>query len=434
MNLSNRLLFPLLLVFLVVGAGFGWWLNSRSALPVTEATDLALLTNTPEVLYYRHPMNPAIHSDKPAKDDMGMDYIPVYAEKSAAPVSDNNEIRIDPRMVQNLGVRLGVVERRSFSQTIDAAGTVVINERGVTSLNPRITGWVERLHVKAVGDVVERGQVLAEVYSPELLNAQEEYLITLETAQRFAQIRNVHAQGDAQALIAAARDRLRLLNVAKQDIVALEKGAPARRTLTIRAPYSGIVTELLVREGTYVTPEMKWYSLADLSKVWVNAQINASQLAWVKQGDPVTLTSAFLPKHDWLGHIDYLYPTLNAETRTVAARLVFDNYKGLLRPGMYASVRIETAAQQAMLAVPREAVIHTGAQEMVMLALGDGRFKPALVRTGLENNSHIEITAGLREGESIVLSGQFLLDAEASFQGATARLEGSAEASNMGSM
>ncbi len=433
MNLSKKLFFALLLGVLGLGAGFGWWLNSRSAFSAVEAVDLSPVSKTPKTLYYRHPMNPVIHSDKPAKDDMGMDYIPVYAEEDAS-ASSADTIRIDSRMVQNLGVRVGIVEQRSFSRAIDVVGTVVVDERGVSSLNPRISGWVERLHVKAVGDVVERGQMLAEIYSPELLNAQEEYLVALQTAQRFAQMGNVHAQGDAQALVAAARDRLRLLNVATQDIVALEKGAPARRTLAIRAPHRGIVTELLVREGNYVSPEMKWYSLADLSKVWVNAQINASQLAWVKQGDPVTLTSSFLPKHDWLGKIDYLYPTVNNETRTVQARLVFDNPNGLLRPGMYASVRIDTAAQQSVLAVPREAVIRTGAQEIVMLALGDGRFKPAQVRTGLENDSHIEITAGLREGESVVLSGQFLLDAEASFQGATARLEGSAEASNMGSM
>lgn len=436
MNLSNKLFIALLLAVLSVGIGFGWWLNSRAAFPAAEAADMAQPASEPEVLYYRHPMNPEIHSDRPAKDDMGMDYIPMYADKDATSNPDANAdaIRIDSHTIQNLGVRVGVAERRSFSRAVDAAGTVVIDERGVTSLSPRISGWIERLHVKAVGDVVERGQALAEIYSPELLNAQEEYRVALQASQRFSELDNVHAQTDAAALVAAARDRLRLLNVANQDIVALEKGGIARRTLTIRAPHRGVVTELLVREGSFVSPEMKWYSLADLSKVWVNAQINASQLAWVKQGDPVSLTSAFLPKQQWLGHIDYLYPTVNSETRTVEARLVFDNPKGLLRPGMYASVRIDTAAQESVLAVPREAVMRTGKQEMVMLALGEGRFRPAQVRTGVENDSHIEITEGLREGESIVLSGQFLLDAEASFQGATARLEGSIEAQSMESM
>ena len=178
MNLSKKLFFALLLGVLGLGAGFGWWLNSRSAFSAVEAVDLSPVSKTPKTLYYRHPMNPVIHSDKPAKDDMGMDYIPVYAEEDAS-ASSADTIRIDSRMVQNLGVRVGIVEQRSFSRAIDVVGTVVVDERGVSSLNPRISGWVERLHVKAVGDVVERGQTLAEIYSPELLNAQEEYLVAL---------------------------------------------------------------------------------------------------------------------------------------------------------------------------------------------------------------------------------------------------------------
>ncbi len=388
-------------------------------------TEPAQADSPRKILYYRNPMNPQITTDKPSKDNMGMDYIPVYADADAG--SKDTGIRIDPRQVQNLGVRTGVVENRTFARSVHTVGTVLIDERGVSAFSPKVSGWLERLHVKAVGDVVERGQALAEIYSPELLSAQEEYRIAAQAGRQLMSTGDAAMHDDTQALVQAARERLRLLDIPAAAIAALTQGKPAQRTVSLRAPYRGIVTQIDVREGASVTAEMRMFTLADLSHVWVNVEIYANQLPWVKVGDPVELKLAFMPGRHWQGRIDYLYPTLNPQSRTVTARLVFDNADGVLRPGMYADATIGAAERSTVLAVPREAVLHTGTQDSVILALGEGRFQPVIVHVGAENNDYAEIIDGLREGQKIVLSGQFLLDAEANFQGASARMQGGDE-------
>ena len=386
------------------------------------AEDAPAAAKAPKILYYRNPMDPGITSPVPAKDYMGMDYVPVYADGQGP--DETGGIRIDARVTQNLGVRTAKVERVPFARAFNTVGTVVVDERGRSTFNPKVSGWVEHLRVKAVGDRVEKGAVLAEIYSPELLAAQEEYRVALRAGQRLGGARDPGVHHDAGALAQAARERLKLFDLSEAEIRALERGGPARRTTAIIAPYAGIVMDLDVREGAFVEPGMRLFSLADLSRVWVNVEIYADQLPWVKEKDPVNLTLAQVPGREWRGHVDYLYPTLNAESRTVTARLLFDNADGVLRPGMYANARFEADLRQQVLAVAKEAVIRTGTHDAVMLALGEGRFKPVEVKLGAENAGHVEILEGLTEGQEIVLSGQFLLDAEASFQGAGIRMEG----------
>lgn len=370
-----------------------------------------------KILFYRNPMDPNITSPTPQKDNMGMDYIPVYANKMTA----TGSVDIDPRVVQNLGVRTAVVQRQSFSTTIDTIGTVAIDERGVSFFNPKISGWVERVYVKAMGDSIQRGQVLAEIYAPELVSAQEEFLVALNGVKRFA---DAPLLKDSQSLLETARARLRLLDMSHADIEALERSGQVRRTIKLYAPHNGIVTELNMREGGYITPDTRLYSLADLSRAWVIMEIYTGQMAFVKPGNPVTLRTASLPGREWHGRIDYLYPTLNPQTRTVQARLVFDNPGNTLRPGMFVNANIQSVSKAPTLAVPREALLRTGTRDMVMVALGTGRFQPVTVRTGAENSELIEILEGLEAGQQVVLSGQFLLDAEASFKGGMDRLEG----------
>lgn len=370
-----------------------------------------------EILFYRNPMDPNITSPTPQKDNMGMDYIPVYANKMTA----TGSVDIDPRVVQNLGVRTAVVQRQSFSTTIDTVGTVAIDERGVSFFNPKISGWVERVYVKAMGDSIQRGQVLAEIYAPELVSAQEEFLVALNGVKRFA---DAPLLKDSQSLLETARARLRLLDMSHADIEALERSGQGRRTIKLYAPHNGIVTELNMREGGYITPDTRLYSLADLSRAWVIMEIYTGQMAFVKPGNPVTLRTASLPGREWHGRIDYLYPTLNPQTRTVQARLVFDNPGNTLRPGMFVNANIQSTPKASALAVPREALLRTGTRDVVMVALGAGRFQPVTVRTGAENSELVEILEGLEAGQQVVLSGQFLLDAEASFKGGMDRLEG----------
>lgn len=390
-------------------------------IPVYE--DAAQKTKTErEILFYRNPMNPDVTSPSPQKDNMGMDYIPVYAEGAA----DAGIVEIDPRVVQNLGVRTTTVQRHLFSATIDTVGTVAIDERGISFFNPKISGWMEHVYIKAVGDTVQRGQLLAEIYAPELVSAQEEFLVALNGVKRFT---DSPLLKDSQSLLETARVRLRLLDVSNAEIQALEQGAQTfeqgtRRTIKLYAPHNGIVTELNMREGGYITPDTRLYSLADLSRAWVIMEVYASQIAFVKPGNPVTLRAAYMPGREWRGRVDYLYPTLNPQSRTVQARLVFNNPGNVLRPGMYVNANIQSSPKPPVLAVPREALLRTGTQDVVIVALGEGRFKPMRVRTGVENNEFTEILAGLEAGQQVVLSGQFMLDAEASFKGAMNRLEG----------
>lgn len=424
MRRTNTLLTVTLGAGIALGIALGWSLKTPA--PTPTATPAASADSPRRILYYRNPMNPQITADKPTQDAMGMDYTPVYADAK----SNDAGISIDPRQVQNLGVRTGVVEKRAFARSIHTVGTVLADERGISSFSPKVSGWLERLYVKAVGDVVERGQPLAEIYSPELFSAQEEYRIAAQAGRQLMGAGDATMHEETQALVQAARERLRLLDLPAADIAALTQGKPAQRTVSLRAPFHGIVTELTVREGASVTPEMRLFTLADLSHVWVNIEVYANQLPWVKVGDPVKLNLAFIPGRQWQGRIDYLYPTLNPQSRTVTARLLFDNPDGVLRPGMYANATIDAAESGKVLAVPREAVLRTGTQDSVILALGEGHFQPVIVHTGAENDNYVEIVDGLQEGQKIVLSGQFLLDAEANFQGASARMQGGDEPSS----
>ncbi|MDX1252451.1 MAG: efflux RND transporter periplasmic adaptor subunit [Gammaproteobacteria bacterium] len=420
MNINKILLTGIAAVSIAVGIGAGWLLKESSQAAPAATNTAAAVKEEKKILFYRHPMNPSITSPTLQKDEMGMAYIPVYTEEEKK-TEATGVVSIDPRIVQNLGARTAAVGRHRFAVPIDTVGTVAIDERGISFFNPKVSGWVERLHVRAVGDSVRRSQLLAEIYSPELVSAQEEFLVALHGAKRF---NDSPLAKDSASLLETARARLRLLDVPDAEIQSLERGAVIRRTVKIHAPHAGTVTELTMREGGYVTPDTRLYSLADLSRVWVNVEIYASQLGRVKQGDPVTLHLAFMPGREWRGRIDYLYPTVNAQSRTVQARLVFDNPGGALRPGMYANATIQTSMRDNVLAVPREALLRTGTQEVVILALGEGRFKPVTVRAGTEDGGMVEILEGLEEGNQVVLSGQFLIDAEASFKSAMSRLEG----------
>ncbi len=413
---TRSLLTPVLIVVVAAGAAaVGWWW--RDAQPDAAASSPTRMQDERRILYYRNPMDASITSKQPAKDSMGMDYIPVYADGDGAQAAQGG-VRIDARVAQNLGVRTARVERRTLARSLHAPGTVMADEGALSHFNPRASGWLTRLYVRTLGEVVERGAPLAELSSPELYGAQEDY--------RIARAAHAAGHGDA-ALVAAARARLDYLGVPAARIAALDRGAGALRSLTLTAPFRGVVTEINVREGGYATPETRLYALADLSRVWVNVELYARDLPWVKPGDAVTLSLPHLPGREWQGRIGYLYPTLNAESRTTQARLSFDNADGVLRPGMYADARI-AAAPRTVLAVPREALIRTGSGESVLIARGEGRFEPVAIVSGAEDDMHVEIVSGLSEGQAIVLSGQFLLDAEASFQGAATRMQGGDEA------
>ncbi len=359
-----------------------------------------------EPLYYRHPHNPEITSKKPMQDEMGMDYVPIYDGGGSA-------VRIAPEVVNNLGVRTALVERSRLWRRMDTVGYVDYDESKLVHVHLRTDGWIERLFVETLGDQVRKGDPLFELYSPDLVNAQQEYLQALASGNK--------------SLISASRDRLDALGVSRGQIDALARGGKVQQRVTVYSPHDGIVATLNVREGMYVKLATEVMSLADLSTVWVLAELFEQKTGWVQPGQPAEVRLSFQPGRTWEGEVEYVYPNLDPKTRTLRARLRFDNPDRALKPNMYADVTIYGGARRDILVIPREALIRTGREQRVILDLGEGRFAPRAVVAGMESGDFVEIRSGLREGERVVTSGQFLIDSEASLKASLKRMQSGAQ-------
>ncbi|HEY0941963.1 MAG TPA: efflux RND transporter periplasmic adaptor subunit [Steroidobacter sp.] len=358
------------------------------------------------VLYWYDPMAPQQRFDKPGKSPfMDMQLVPKYADEA-----DDTGVRVSPSVQQSLGIRTAPVERAPFGESLAAVARLEVNERHLYALPSRVSGYVERLHVRAVGDPVAAGQKVAEIYSPELLSAQQEFLA-------------LRRAGDLTAgtdLVGAVRERLRLLGMAVREIDALERSGQATSRFGVYAPVNGYVVELATREGGTIESGATLLSIADLSSLWLIAELPERDSSRARPGDVVEAQLEGVGGEVVSGHVDFIYPSLNEETRTARARIVVPNPRNVLRPGMFARVRISSADREA-LSVPSEAVISTGTRSIVIVR-DDYGFRPAEVRTGAELGERTEILSGLREGEQVVASGQFLLDSEASLNSALARL------------
>jgi Cu(I)/Ag(I) efflux system membrane fusion protein len=363
-------------------------------------------------VYYTCAMHPEVRKNEPGNCPIcGMTLIERSDEPAApTPASGDVVVQVDARMAQNLGVRTAPVTRGTFSHSFDAAGAVEVDERLIFAVESRAEGWVEQLSVRAVGDPVRQGQTIAGVYSPELYSAQEELLLAVRS-------------GDT-GLVEASRQRLALLGMTAAQVREVEASGRVERRVRIAAPSAGVVTELNVREGQKVMPGMPLVRITDLSRVWVTIEVPESLSSWVQRKGKAEARLAALPGRAFEGRVDYVYPGLDTATRTVRARLVFDNRDGALKPGMYATVAILAGTEQDALQVPTEAVIRTGKRTVVLVAEGEGRFRPVEVTLGQEHDSAIVILSGLEEGQQVVTSGQFLIDSEASLRGAYQRLEG----------
>ncbi len=354
----------------------------------------------PQPLYWVAPMDPNYRRDKPGQSPMGMDLIPVYEEGNSDDGAGPGTIRISPDVVNNLGVRTAVAQRMALNTEIRTVGYVQYDEDQLFHIHPRVEGWIEKLHVTATGDPVTQAQPLYEIYSPALVNAQEELLLAFERKN--------------SRLIEAAEERLKALQFPSRAINALKKDGKVRQRVTFFSPHDGVVDNLNIRQGFFVKPGTTLMSIGTLDQVWVEAEVFERQASLVSTGAPVTMTLDFLPGISWLGKVDYVYPALDAKTRTAKVRLRFDNKSGVLRPNMFAQVVIHPEGSEEMLMVPSEAVIRTGSAERVVLALGDGRYKSIEVSVGRSDSQHTEIISGLAPGERVVVSAQFLLDSESS--------------------
>ncbi len=398
----------IILVAMVLSAGLagGYILARMTGSSIVKTSSVASST-TRKILYWKAPMDADYRRDGPGQSPMGMDLVPVYADEDKA-MDERNLVRINPVVQNNIGVRLATVRRTTLHRTIDTIGFVRANDDETTSIDVRTEGWIEKLFIKTPGDAVRKGQPLFDLYSRPLVSAQEEYLQAIRIGR--------------QTLIRAAKSRLDALGMSEAQIARIKKSGKARRLVRITAPQDGIITKLGVGEGAFVKPGRQIMMLANFSTVWVLAEVFETQGSWVRPGQNVQMHLDAMPGRLWSGTVDYVYPSLNASARTVQVRLRFDNPGGALKPDMYAKLRIMAGAQSNVLAIDREALIRTGKSTRVILALDDGQFQPARVVAGMESDDQVEILEGLNEGETIVVSSQFLIDSEASLKGTALRM------------
>ena len=360
------------------------------------------------ILYYHDPMVPGKRFDAPARSPfMDMMLVPVYGGAAGA---DTGTVSVSPRIQQNLGVRTAEVVEGRLQPRVSAVGSIAWNERDQSVVQARAAGYIERLHVRATLDPVKKGQPFAELYVPEWIAAQEEYL----SVKRIA-------AGDA-ALIDAARQRMRLVGMTEAQIARVDAGNAVQPRTTLTAPGSGVVAELIARVGMAVTPGMTLARINGLSTVWALAELPESQAALVRPGSQVEARSPGAPGTVFRGTVQALLPEVDPTTRTLKARVQLTNPGGQLVPGLFVTMQFMDERAETALLIPTEAVIQTGRRAVVMLAEADGRFAPVDVETGLESGGQTEIKRGLTVGQRVVVSSQFLIDSEASLKGVEARL------------
>jgi Cu(I)/Ag(I) efflux system membrane fusion protein len=405
-------------IAVAVGVGAGYWWGQRAprepvATPAAGAAEPAAKKER-KVLFYRNPMGLPDTSPTPKKDPMGMDYIPVY-EGEAEPAAGQLKISVDK--IQKLGVRSEAVARRALDKVVRVAGRVEVDERRMFAVAPKFEGWVERLYVNATGQAVTQGQPLFDAYSPDLVTAQREYAIATEGVQSL-QGAGDDAQTGMRRLAESSLARLRNWDISEEQLKALAQSGEARRTLAFRSPVSGIVMEKKALQGMRFMPGEALYQIADLSSVWVIADVFEQDLAEVRAGDKAKVTINAYPGRAFEGRVTYVYPTLKPETRTVPVRLELGNPGQLLKPGMFAQVEITGAAPPPRLTVPVSAVIDSGTRQIALVDLGEGRFEPREVKVGRRGENHVEILDGLAEGERVVVAANFLIDAESNLKAA----------------
>ncbi|MDT8316559.1 MAG: efflux RND transporter periplasmic adaptor subunit [bacterium] len=419
----NKLLLTLMAFLLVAAAGLGgyWFGNSGKMPEKKDAESKAVQTAEQKIKYWVAPMDPTYIRKEPGKSPMGMDLIPVFEDEESE--STGGSVSIDPVTVQNMGVRTAVVERRKMTRNIRTVGIVAYDEKRVTQVQSKVEGWIEKLYIDFTGQFVNKDDILLELYSPQLVSSQEEYLAALEFSDKMKENPYPEIAGGADSLMRSARKRLDYLDVPKHQIMELTKGRKVMKSLHIHSPNKGIVINKHIQEGAYVKPGMPLYTLADISKVWVHADIYEYELPWVKEGQEVTMTLSYYPGRAFKGKVAYIYPYLEAKTRTVKVRLEFDNKRLELKPDMYANVLISSLIADNPIAVPSEAVIRSGERNVVITSIGKGKFLPKDVRLGVASgDGYYEILDGLKAGDRIVTSAHFLIDSESRLKEAIGKM------------
>lgn len=396
----------------------------------TKAAGTAGSGGPREILFYRHPMDPTISSPVPAQDEMGMDYVPVYADEAQQAMGAGTIVSIDSRVVQNMNVQTALVERRDLTHQIRTVGYLEYDQERMVTVTTKYTGWVEKVYVNYVGEPVRKGQPLFEIYSPELVQTEQELLSAIEYAKKFTAIsatRSVDSANDArrraEALVDAARTRLSYWDISPEQIVELEETGKIFRTLKVVAPSSGLVMKRMPGlEGMAVKPGMQAYHIANLGSLWLSVELFEDQLAWIGERAPAEVTFTYFPGETFRGTVRFIEPEFSEKTRTLRVKLEVPNPDRRLRAGMFATVVFQPIAAPEALAVPSLAVLRTGQRNVVVVDLGEGLFTPREVTLGHQGAVFVEVLEGLEEGDRVVTSAQFLIDSEANLQAAIQKM------------
>ncbi|OAI06957.1 MULTISPECIES: efflux RND transporter periplasmic adaptor subunit [Methylomonas] len=370
--------------------------------------------NKGRILYYRHPMGTADTSPVPKKDEMGMDYLPVYEGK----VTSSKLLTISPEKIQKLGVKTEKVQYRDLVRSIRAPGSIQVDERRLHVINAKFEGWIQRLLVNSTGQAVKRGQPLLEVYSPDLLTAQQEYLIAKQGEASLQQA-SPQALATAQQLTRNALKRLNYWDIGQAQLQRLQEQDRVIETLSLQSPVNGVVMEKPAVDGMRFMPGEILFQIADLSRVWLIVDVFEPDLEWVKMGQAVVVAFKAYPDKSFQGQVGFVYPTLNTDTRTVKVRVDMDNAQGFLRPGLYGSVELLTSQQQHReLSVPDSAILDSGTRQVVLVQEDEGRFEPRPVKIGHQTGGFSEVLEGLQDGDNVVTRANFLIDAESNLKAA----------------
>lgn len=421
------------LAVLVMANPFHWEFLGRAGSESAEAMGRDLPSHAQQVpspapqkerkiKYWRAPMDPTYISDKPGKSPMGMDLIPVYeGEEEKLPPG---AIRIDPVFVQNMGVQSEEVKRTDIPFTVRTVGTLTYNDSQIAWITTKYEGWIEKVHVNYVGEPVKKGQELFEIYSPKLVTTQKEYLQALDYSRRMKESQYPDIAQRAQALLASSRERLKYWDITDEQLAGLEAGGKLRRTMAVVSPVDGLVVQKMNQalEGMYVKPGMNLYQIVDLSTIWVEVEIFENQIPWLKLGSRAVIELPYEPGKKLVGRVRYVYPFFNEKTRTMKVSIELPNPGHRLRADMYVNVTFDVPSAKNVVAVPDEAVIHSGTRTVVVVDRGHGTFQAKEVTLGVNGGGLWEVKEGLSEGDRIVVSAQFLIDSESNLQEAIRKM------------
>jgi len=438
MNAKNVIVGSVLIIAaLAVGILIGIRMDSSVAadqnFETSEQNDAS--SSEGAILYWKAPMNPTEIYDAPGKSRMGMDLVPVYeGEGKNAPAG---QVTISPTVSQNMGVRYAKAERTDLFRSIRTVGEVMVDEERVFQVNSRISGWVEKLYVGFNGAPVEEGQPLLEIYSPELVSTQQEYLLARGHLAQVKSDGDENAIANARRLLDAALTRLANWEIPDDVIEAIQQSGEVQRTVLLRSPVTGVVLAKDVIEGAHIEKGTDLYNIADLRSVWVHASFYDNELPWISEGQKADVELSYLPGTTYQGEVSYVYPFLRERARDVHVRIIVENESLEIKPGMYANVELAGRRLEDIVVVPTQAIIRSGERSLVFVADGEGRFDPREVLLGAEGgdgNELVHVISGLEEGERIVVSAQFLIDSESRLQEAIQKMRSVSESEEMPGM